>query len=396
LGFKDSQAFFDTVIVRLGGEIGIKSAWTRRVYEKRLIQNIKAVLKHHSIPYENIIRKQGRIYIKTIRAKKAALKLTKVFGISSLSPTGQTTSKLQDITTQSLKLAKRKLQKQNTFAVRCKRVGIHAYSSGEICQQIGQKILEAFQKLQVEVNLTNPDIIIGIEIRQNDAYIYTDTFAAPDGLPVGTQTKTVSLIKPDLNSPVACWLTMKRGCPSVPAYFSENQKEMAIKQVKNICKALFKWSIGRSTKLYLIPHKQNIIVLEQKCPIHLLSIIERRLIYHIAAHIAEKEKAEAIVTGETVGEKLHRTLRDFRLEDQAIQDYPIHRPLAGLDKAEIKRLAQRIGIQKALTAVPKRDQVTVPKEVALPTLKEVESAENKLNIQRMINTTIEQLETEIV
>jgi len=396
LGFKNSEALFDTVIVRLGGEIGIKSAWTRRAYEKLLIQNIKAILKHHNIPYEKIIWQHGRIYIKTSQAKKAALQLTKVFGISSLSPASQTTSKLEDITAQSLKLAKRKLQKQNSFAVKCKRVGIHPYSSGDICQQIGQEILEAFQELQLKVNLTNPDIIIGIEIRQNDAYIYTDTIAAPDGLPVGTQPKTISLIKPDLNSPVACWLTMKRGCPFVPAYFCENQNKMAITQVKNICKALFEWSIGRSAKLYLIPHNQNFTILKQECSPRLLGVIEKRLIYRIAAHIAEKEKAEAIVTGETIGEKLHQTLRHFRLQDQAIQDYPIHRPLTGLDSAEIKKLAQRIGIQKALTTIPRKSQATVPGEAALPTLREVETTEKKLNIQKMINTTIEQLKTAII
>ncbi len=396
LGFKNSQVLFDTVIVRLGGEIGIKSAWTRRAYEKRLIQNIKAFLKHHSIPYEKIIRKQGRIYIMTNQAKKAALKLTKVFGISSLSPTCQTTSELRDITTQSLKLAKRKLQKQNSFAVKCKRVGIHPYSSGDICQQIGQEILEAFQKLQVQVNLTNPDIIIGIEIRQNDAYIYTDTIAAPDGLPVGTQPKTISLIKPDLNSPVACWLSMKRGCPFVPAYFSENQNKIAFKQVKDICKALFEWSIGRSTKLYLVPHNQNITLLKQECPQRLLGIIDKRLIYRIAAHIADKEKAEAIVTGETIGEKSHQTLRHFKLQDQAVRDYPIHRPLSGLSSTEIKKLAQVIGIPKALTTIPKKSPAIIPKEAALQTLREVEATENKLNIQKMIDTTIEKLETAII
>ncbi|MDH5783551.1 MAG: THUMP domain-containing protein [Candidatus Bathyarchaeota archaeon] len=393
MGFKNPEVLFDTVIVRLGGEIGIKSAWTRRTYEKRLIQNIKATLKHHNIPYENIIRQQGRIYIKTSQAKKAALKLTKVFGISSLSPTSQTTSRLEDITAQSLKLAKRKLQKQNSFAVKCKRVGTHPYTSRDICQQIGQEILEVFQKLQLKVNLTNPDNVIGIEIRQNNAYIYTDIIAAPDGLPIGTQPKTIALIKPDMNSPVACWLTMKRGCPSVPVYFSENQNKTAIKQAKNICKALFEWSIGHTTKLYLIPHNQNLIMLKQKCPPYLLGIIEKRLIYRIASHIAEKEKAEAIVTGETIGEKSYQTLRHFKLQDQAIRDYPIHRPLTGLNSAEIKKLAHRIGIPKALTTTPKKSQAIIPKEAALPTLREVEVTEKKLNIQKMINATIEQLET---
>jgi len=383
----------DTVIVRLGGEIGIKSAWTRRTYEKRLIKNIKATLKNHNIPYEAVIRQQGRIYIKTSQVRKAATKLTKVFGISSLSPASQTTSMLEDIKAQSFLLAKQKLKKGNSFAVKCKRVGTHPYTSREVCQHIGQKILEAFEKLQLKVNLTNPDIAIGIEIRQNDTYIFAQTIPAPDGLPVGTQPKTIALIKPDLNSPVASWLTMKRGCPLVPAYFSENQNENAIKQVRNICKAFFEWSIGHSTRLYIIPHNQNLAILKQKCPPHLVDILNKRLIYRITAQLAEKEKAEAIVTGETIGEKPHQTLRRFRLQDQAIQDYPIHRPLAGLTNAEIKKLAHIIGIQKALATKPKKRKAVKLREAILPTLKEVEAAENKLNMQKMIDTTLQKLET---
>jgi len=387
LSLAKPQTLFDIVIVRLGGEIGIKSAWTRRIYEKRLIQNIKATLKHHNTPYKAVIRQQGRIYIKTSQAQKAAQKLTKVFGISSLSPATQTTSKLEDITAKSLGLAKQKLKKQNSFAVRCKRVGTHPYTSREVCQQVGRQILEAFPKLQLKVNLTNPDVTIGIEIRENQAYIYTETIPAPDGLPLGTQPKTIALIKPDLNSPVACWLTMKRGCPSVPVYFSENKNETAIKEVKNICKTLFEWSIGHPTKLHIIPHNQNLTTLKQKSPPHLLDIINKRLIYRITAHIAQKEKAEAVVTGETIGEKPHQTLRCFRIQDQAIQDYPIHRPLTGLTRTEIKELAQKIGIQKALNTKPKK------REAVLPTLKEVEAIENKLNIQKMIDTALQKLET---
>ncbi len=391
MNFKKPQAIFDTVIVRLGGEIGIKSAWTRRTYEKRLIQNIKATLKHHNIPYEAVIRQQGRIYIKTSQAQKAATKLTKVFGISSLSPATQTTSKLEDLTAQSFLLAKQKLRKGNSFAVKCKRVGTHPYTSREVCQHIGQKILEAFEKLQLKVNLTNPDIAIGIEIRQNDTYIFAKTIPAPDGLPVGTQPKTIALIKPDLNSPVASWLTMKRGCPSVPVYFGQNQN--VIKQVKNICKVLFEWSIGHPTKLYIIPHDQNLTTLKQKCPPHLLDIINKRLLYRLATQIAEKERAEAVVTGETIGEKPHQTLCRFKLQDKATPDYPVHRPLTGLTNAEIKELAQKIGIKKALTTKPRKREAVKPREAILPTLKEVEAAENKLNMQKMIDATIKQLET---
>lgn len=385
------QTLFDTVIVRLGGEIGIKGVWTRRTYERRLIQNIRATLKHHKIPYEAVIRQQGRIYVKTSQAQKVAKKLTRVFGISSLSSASHTTSKLEDITAQSLSLAKQKLQKQNSFAVKCKRVGTHPYTSREVCQKVGRQILDAFPKLQLEVNLTSPDVTLGIEIRENQAFIFPDTIPAPDGLPIGTQPKTIALIKPDLNSPVASWLTMKRGCPSVPAYFSQNQT--AIKQVKNICKELFEWSIGHPTKLYIIPHNQNLATIKQKSPPHLLDIINKRLIYRLTAQIAEKEKAEAIVTGETIGEKPHQTLRQFKLQDQATPDYPIHRPLTGLTNAEIKKLAQKIGIQKALTTKPKKREAEKPGEGVLPTLKEVEAAENKLDMQKMIDTTLQKIET---
>lgn len=384
---------FDIVVVRLGGEIGIKSAWTRRAYEKRLIQNIKATLKHHNIPFEAVVRQQGRIYIKTSHAQKAALKLTKVFGISSLSPATQTTSRLEDITAQSLDLAEQKLKKRNSFAVKCKRVGTHLYTSREVCQKVGQRILDAFPELQLKVNLTSSDVTLGIEIRENKAYIFTDTIPAPDGLPIGTQPKVIGLIKPDLNSPVACWLTMKRGCSLVPVYFSENQNKTAIKQVMDVCKALFEWSIGHPTRLYITSHSQNLAILKQKCPSHLQDIVNKRLIYRTAARIAEKERAEAIVTGENIDQKPHQTLRQFKLQDQAIPDYPIHRPITGLTNAEIKKLAQKIRIPKALTTKPKKRKAVKPEEVVLPTLKEVQAAENKLNIQKMIDTAIKQLET---
>jgi len=388
-----SQTLFDTVIVRLGGEIGIKSAWTRRTYEKRLIRNIKATLKHHKIPYEAVIRQQGRIYIKTSSAQVAAEELTRVFGISSLSPARQTTSKLEDITAQSMRLAEQKLQTQNSFAIKCRRIGTHPYTSQDICEHVGKKILEGFPKLKLKVNLTNPDIAIGIEIRQNNTYIYTEAISAPDGLPIGTQPKTIGLIKPDTNSPVASWLIMKRGCPVVPVYFGENQNKTAVKQVKSLCKALFEWSIGHSTRLYLIPHSQNLTILKQKCPSHLLGILNKRLIYRITAQIAEREKAEAIVTGETIGERPHQTLRQFKLQDQTIRGYPIHRPLAGFTTVEIKKLAQKIGIPKVLTTKPKKREAVELGEDILPTLEEVEAAESKLDMQKMVDTTIKQLET---
>jgi thiamine biosynthesis protein ThiI len=392
LSHHKSQTPFDTVIVRLGGEIGIKSTWTRRTYEKRLIQNIRAALKHYKLPFEAVVRQQGRIYIKTSQAQQVSEKLTRVFGIASLSPAIKTSSHLEDITTKAISLAKQKLGKHNAFAVKCKRVGEHPYTSHEVCKHVGQKILDSFPELQPKVNLTHPDITIGIEIRENQAFLFADTVHASDGLPVGTQPKIIALIESSIYSPVACWLTMKRGCPAVPVHFDESQGQTAIQQVQGVCKTLFEWSIGHPTNLYIVPHRQNLSLLKQECPEHLLEIVNKRLIYHIAARIAEKERAEAIITGETIREKPRQALRRFKLQDQAVKSYPIHRPVIGLTKTEIQEYAQKIGIPEALIKNLEEHKAIKPKEERVPTLGEVEAVEKGLNLNRMIETAIKQIE----
>jgi len=381
---------FNTIIVRLGGEIGIKSSWTRRAYEKRLVQNIKATLKHFNLPFETVVRQQGRIYLQTSQAQQVAERLTRVFGISSLSPAVQTSVKLEDITTQALNLAERKLGKRNSFAVKCKRVGVHPYTSHEVCKRVGQNILDAFPELQLKVDLTRPDVTIGIEIRENRAFVFTDIIPASDGLPVGTQPKIIALMALDFFSPVACWLTMKRGCPAVCVHFSENQS--SIQQIQEVCKRLFEWSIGHPAKLYVIPHRQNFALLKQKCPAPLLEIINKRLIYRMATQIAEKEKAEALVTGEVIHEKPRQTLRRFRLQDQAVENYPVHRPLIGLTRAEIKAYARKIGIPQTLIEKLEKTKVIRLKEEYMPTLSEVKAEEEKLNIQEMMDTVMKKIE----
>jgi len=94
----------DSVIVRYGGELGIKGAWTRNAYERRLRKNIKTVLKHYAISYRKIIRKYGRLFLKTSLTTESSTKLARVFGISSLSPALETTSKLEDIIDRTSKI----------------------------------------------------------------------------------------------------------------------------------------------------------------------------------------------------------------------------------------------------------------------------------------------------
>lgn len=146
---------FDSVIVRFGGEIGIKGKWTRRTYEKLLSKNMKKVLKHYNTPYEKIIQKSGRIYIKTRNAQETASKLTRVFGVSSVSPAIEITAEMNEVVQKAVELATKTLKSGSSFAVRCHRVGEHSYSSMDICKEAGKQILANLKNRNLKVELKN-------------------------------------------------------------------------------------------------------------------------------------------------------------------------------------------------------------------------------------------------
>ncbi|MDH5438796.1 MAG: THUMP domain-containing protein, partial [Candidatus Bathyarchaeota archaeon] len=185
------SADFDSVIVRYGGELGIKGAWTRRFYERRLLKNIKSVLKRYEILYNRIIRKHGRLFLKTSLTTESSKKLARVFGVSSLSPALETTSKLDEIVDKSVFLAGLILREENTFAVKCRRVGHHPYTSTDVCREVGRRVLDAFPERCLTVNLKRPDETLGVEVRNDQAFVYSMVVEGAGGLPLGTQPRVV-------------------------------------------------------------------------------------------------------------------------------------------------------------------------------------------------------------
>ena len=133
---------FDSVIIRFSGELWLKKNWTRRQYEKQLARNLKKTLKHHNVSYSQLVRRHGRFYLKTGSAVEAAQQLARVFGVSSVSPSLETSSKLDDVLDKSVFLAGLVLKKGNSFAVKCKRVGKHGYSSADVRKMLGQRVLD--------------------------------------------------------------------------------------------------------------------------------------------------------------------------------------------------------------------------------------------------------------
>jgi thiamine biosynthesis protein ThiI len=382
---------FDTVIIRFGGEIGIKADWTRKLYERRLITNIKAVLKKHAISHTTFVRKFGRLYIKTTQAEEAAKKLTRVFGISSLSPALETTSNLNNILDISTRLASLRFKKGKSFAVRCHRIGTHQYTSQEVSRQLGSSILSQLPQLKLKVNLTSPDQVLHVEVREDKAYVFTDVFKGAGGLPLGTQPKLICLMKDDTSSAVACWMTMKRGCPSVLVYFQETERtnKSSLKKATTAAKTLMEWSTGFPRKLYVVKTKENFQKPNQNYPATLKSLLRKRLMLKIAQGMAKMKNAEGIVTGDTIQKKeTAQTLHAFRIQDEAAKDYPVYRPLLGLDPNEIEQLAQKIGLTKTAPQKVRHKAENKKAQAAPIRLDEITQIEKELNTQKTVDLAI--------
>jgi thiamine biosynthesis protein ThiI len=378
------------VIVRFGGEIGIKSEWTRRVYEKILLRNIGKTLDDFSVPYERIERRRGRFYVKTSQAQETAQRLTRIFGISSVSPAIETSSNIKDIVQTALDLASTIFQPHSAFAVRCHRAGTHSYTSMDLCREVGKQVLDNLKERKLSVNLDNPDHTLSIEARDAEAYIFANTLQAAGGFPVGSQAKAVALLSGGIDSPVACWLVMKRGPPIVPVYLDNSPltDESTTTKALDTAKKLFEWSIGYQRKMYVVPHGENLQVFVNKAPRRLTCLLCKRMMYRIAERVADIENAEGIVTGEAIGEQASQTFTNLRVLDEAAKNYPIHRPLLGFDKTETEALARKIGtyeisIRKARGCNAAPDQPATQAKLAM-----VKEAEQNIDVEKMADESV--------
>jgi len=387
------KTVYDTVIIRFSGELWLKKLWTRKYYEKRLVRNLKQTLKHYEVPFSELVRRHGRFYLKTASALEASDKLARVFGISSISPAVETTSKFDDVIGKSLMLAGTTLKKGNSFAVRCKRVGKQDYSSADVQKLLGQKVLDEFgEKLGLRVDLGDPDVVLGVEVRDDQAFVYSETIDAVGGMPLGVQPKLVGLFSGGIDSVIGLWLVMKRGCPVVPVYFDNSPftDETTTERAMRVAERLFSWAIGFPRRVYVVQHGENLKqIMETNRKYSCL--LCKRMMYRVAERLAEQFWAEGIVTGEAIGEQASQTLTNLRVLNAAVKNYPVHRPLLGFDKHETEAISRKIGTYEVsskkaapCTAVPYQPSTKAKMEDVL-------KAEEKLDIEAMVKRSLESI-----
>ena len=303
----------------------------------------------------------------------------------------KSTSNVKEIVHASLELADANIKDRSTFAVRCHRVGTHTYSSMDICREVGKRILTSLEDKDLKVNLTKPESTISIEIREDEAYVYAETMQGSGGFPVGSQAKVVCLLSGGIDSPVACWLAMKRGCPITPLYMDNTPltDETTTAKAMDTAKKLFEWSIGYPRKIHIVPNGKNLQTFMEKAPRRLTCLLCKRMMYRIAERIADMEKAEGIVTGEAIGEQASQTMTNLRVLDEVAVNYPVHRPLLGFNKTETEALARKIGTFEISTRKTSGCCAAPSQPATKAKLEVVRKAEKELDIDEMVHESVD-------
>jgi thiamine biosynthesis protein ThiI len=355
----------DIVIIRYG-ELALKSTGVRNWYEKILMKNIEAMLNSRGIPYSQIRREWGRIFIET-NDPRAAEAAADVFGIVSTSPAVTAEPSLEDAARVCAGLAQGHIQEGEAFAIRARRSGNHPFSSADIGRTCGDAVWIALEKegKTPKVNLTSPDKEIFVEMRQTFAYIYLKTFKGVGGLPLGTQGAMAVLMSGGLDSPVAAWLMMKRGVMIIPVYCNNSPytQSEARERAFDCIRQLQKWAPGHQFKTYEIPHGPNLKTFIDICNRKNTCLLCKRTMYREAFEVMKKEGASGIITGSSLGQVASQTAANMYAEIYQLA-IPIYHPLIALDKTEIMDIARRIGTYDisnrpagSCAAVPERPEI---------------------------------------
>jgi thiamine biosynthesis protein ThiI len=329
----------DLIIARYG-EIGLKSPKIRSRFERKLVKNIKATFEC------DVNRNQGRIYIFPRDFDEGIEKLNRVFGVVSYSPATSTNTDYADIdetlTRYASDLVDEGILDENTkFAIKCRRVGTHDFTSQEMAAHCGGVVRNV---VIAPVDLTNPDLTIFVEIRENDAYIYHEKIRGPGGLPLGTQGKVIVLLSSGIDSPVAAYMMMKRGC-EVVALHCNNDPFSGPKVTENFNLLVDRLNIyarGVPIKKRIIDYGEYLSVAKEKAPEKMTCVLCKSGMYRIAEKLAVKLGADAIVDGSSVGQVASQTLSNILATRYGVE-VPILSPLIGLDKEEITAIAKEIG-----------------------------------------------------
>ncbi len=367
------------------GELTTKKA-NRKIFINILTQNVERVLKNDDV----IITKDGvRMFIKCHNAYDIAQKLKKVFGILSIVIAYKVNNNIEDVLTKALEIMDKD---KHTFKVVTKRADkTYSIHSMDYSRKLGGLILK---NTNFKVDVHNPDITLTVEIRSEGTFVYTNEIKGPGGYPVGVQGKGLLMLSGGIDSPVAGYLTLKRGVNVECMYFDSppHTSEEAKNKVLTLANIINDYS-GK-VKVHIVPFTEIQEAIFKNCPDNYMITIMRRMMYRIAAKYTEKIGAKILINGESIGQVASQTL-DSMLCINSVTNIPVIRPVACLDKLEIIDIAKNIGTYDT-SILPYEDCCTifVPKHpVIRPELNKCLEYEKSFDYQKLIDKAIDNIQT---
>lgn len=378
----------EIILLKLG-EVVLKGL-NRRSFEDKLVSNIRRRLQHYGSFH--VYSKQSTIYVEPqgescdLDGAYAACK--QVFGIIAATRARSCPKDKDAIFHCARNYLDKELREAKTFKVETRRSDKHfPMNSMEISQYVGGLLHDAYPHLKVDVHA--PELCVHVEVREKAAYVHAPSQPGAGGLPTGMGGTAVSLLSGGIDSPVACHMIAKRGVKLElvhfysPPYTSVQAKE----KVVALAKLLAPWC-GRM-KLHVVPFTEIQEAIRANCPEDHFTLIMRRFMMRLAQGVAARTGAKALVTGESLGQVASQTMDALTVSDQ-VCTMPVLRPVIGMDKAEIVRLARQIGTFET-SILPYEDCCTVftPRHPRThPVLADVLEYEKALDIDGLVERAL--------
>ena len=358
----------EILLVRFG-EVYLKGL-NRPLFMRALVNRVRhAAAEYHG----HVWMKDGRIYVSDMTDTQAcAQRVAQVFGIHSVSIARE--MEKDDFEAVCRAAIEMMADKSGTFMVRASRSDKkYPYDSPQINEIVGGRVLEANPNLRVDVK--NPDYTLVVEIRER-ATLHIGRIEGAGGMPMGTAGKACLLLSGGIDSPVAGYMIARRGVRLIAVHFHSfpYTSERARDKVIELARILSGYC--GEIDLFIVPFTEMQMKIHQKCPEEMTTLIMRRQMMRIAERIAVREGAQALITGESLGQVASQTMEAIASTDD-VATLSIFRPLIGFDKIDIINYAEKINTYET-SSLPYEDCCTVftPKHpLTRPKLEEVRDGE---------------------
>ncbi|MFA6088228.1 MAG: tRNA uracil 4-sulfurtransferase ThiI [Candidatus Woesearchaeota archaeon] len=370
------------------GELTLKGE-NRDTFERTLLENIRHTLR--ITDKETKVKKiyGGFILTEITDFEKVKCAMQEVFGLSLVCPAFMVKHDIEEVKIAAIKIIN-ELKPEN-FKVETKRqYKKFEFSSMQINNLVGEYVIN---ETKVKAKMQSPKCTIYVDVCDQSIFVYSEKLFSGQGLPVGCTGHVVVMISGGIDSPVSSYMSNKRGCYNTYLTFESFPftSKQATEKVKELVRIISKYQ--KSTTLYIVPFTEVQKEIKAKCSEKNRTILYRRIMVRIANELATKIGAEAIVTGESLGQVASQTLINMSKIDDASK-LMILRPLLTFDKQEIITVAEKIGTYKT-SIQPFADCCTVfqpEKPTTRAKTDELEYDESKLDLTSLLSGLIEKAE----